>query len=118
MLVSRHAVLADDLNIDMLSTCAATANYQDLFNDFNLVQHVTSLSRVAESSLTLTDHIVSTSVVSMLNVKQALGLSDHHVQIADIDILLCRGLLWLFVGCIYFVNVVGMMFEVVYHVLL
>ena len=26
----------------------------------------------------------------MLNVKQALGLSDHHVQIADIDIIMQR----------------------------
>jgi len=33
------------------------------------------------------DDIVSSSVVSMLNVWQALGLSDHCVQIADIDII-------------------------------
>ena len=60
MLVSRHMVLAGDLNIDMLSTCAATTNHQDLFDDFNLVQHVSGPSRVTESSSSLIDHIVTT----------------------------------------------------------
>ena len=90
MLVSRHVVLADDLKINMLSNCAATTKYRDLLNDFNLVQHITGPSRVTESSSTLIDHIVSTSIASMLNVKQALGLSDHRVRIADIDIIMQR----------------------------
>ena len=48
---------------------------------------VTGPSRVTDTSSTLIDHIVSTPVVSMLSVKQAIGLSDHRVQIADIDVV-------------------------------
>ena len=90
LLVSRHVVLAGDLIIDMKSTCAATTNYQNLLSDFNLVQHVTGPSRVTDTSSTLIDHIVSTPIVSMLSVKQAIGLSDHCVQITDIDVVMQR----------------------------
>ena len=42
-----HVVLIGDLNIDMMSICAASYyyNYQNLLSDFNLIQHVTDLSR-------------------------------------------------------------------------
>lgn len=63
--------------------------YQNLLSDFNLVQHVTGPSRVTETS-TLIDHVVSIPVVSMLSEKQAFGLSDHHVQLVDIDVVMQR----------------------------
>lgn len=52
LLISHHVILAGDLNIDMLSTCA-TSNYQNLLSDikFNLVQHVINPSRLTELPL-------------------------------------------------------------------
>ena len=73
-----------------MNTCAATTNYKNLLSDFNLVQHVVGPSRVTDISSTLIDHVVSTPAVSVLSVKQAIGLSDHRVQIADIDVVVQR----------------------------
>ena len=45
---------------------------------------------MTDLSLTLIDHILCTSSISLLDVKQAIGLSDHRVQILDLDIVVQR----------------------------
>jgi len=60
-----------------MSDCADAVNYQHLLSDFHLVQHVTGPSRVTTSSSTLIDYIVCTSDISVLEVCQAIVLSDH-----------------------------------------
>ena len=89
-LCSRHIVLAGDLNINLMNDCSATANYQNILSDFQLTQFVPGPSRVTDLSSTLIDHILCTSSISVLDVKQAIGLSDHRVQILDLDIMVQR----------------------------
>lgn len=73
-----------------MSTWAAAIDYQNLLRNFSLVQHVTGPLRVINICSTLIDNIVSTPPGLVLSVKQAIELSDHCVQIADIDVALQR----------------------------
>jgi len=58
-----------------------------LLSDFSLIQHVVGPSRVTGTSSTLIDHIVRTPAISVLDVQQAIGLSDHRMQIAVMDVV-------------------------------
>ena len=87
LLCSRHVILAGAFNIDLMSNCTNIVNYQHVLCDFQLTQYVTGPSRVTEYSSTLIDHhIVGMSEISVSDIRQAIGLSDHQVQILDLDI--------------------------------
>lgn len=90
LLCSCHVILAGDINVNMMSDCAVSTNHLAMLNDFHLVQCVTGPSRVTDTSSTLIDHIVCTPAVLVLSVRQAIGVSDHRVQIANLDIIVQR----------------------------
>ena len=69
----------------MLSDGSYSVAYANLLADFYLVQHVVGPSRVAATSSTLIDHIVSSSQIPVLRSIQTCGLSDHKVQIVNLD---------------------------------
>ena len=81
-LCSHHIVLAGGLNMSDFST-------RTLF-DFQLTQFVPGPSRVTELSSTLIDRILCTSSISVLDVKQTIGISDHRVQVLDLNIVVQR----------------------------
>ena len=83
-------ILAGDVNIDLFVDSAATAAYNDFLNDFHLRQLMSEPSSVTDASATLIDHIICTAVLPVLGVQQAVGLSDHRVQIAHFDIVMQR----------------------------
>ena len=80
---SQYVILAGDINIDLLKS---QASYSDCLLDFQLVQLVQGSSRVSVLSSTLIDHILCSSNFKVIKVLQAIGVSDHHVQIAEFDI--------------------------------
>ena len=73
-----------------MSNCSSTVNYQNILSDFQLTQFVSGPSRVTELSSTLIDHILCTSSILVLDVKQAIGLSEHRVQILVLNIVVQR----------------------------
>ena len=87
---SQYVILAGDFNIDLLKSQAA---YSDCLVDFQLIQLVQGPSRVSVLSFALIDHILCSSNFKMLNVLQAIGVSDRRVQIAEFDIFVDRGVL-------------------------
>jgi len=76
--------MAGDLNIDLLSDDSySPANLNLLW--FYLTQHIVEASHVTDTSFTLIDHNISSSRISMLRSIQMTGLSDHKVQIMNLD---------------------------------
>ena len=90
LLSVRHVILAGDVNIDLFADSAAKAAYNDLLIDFRLRQLILEPSRVTDTSSTLIDHIICTVDLPVLDIQQAVGLSDHRVQIVDFDIVIQR----------------------------
>ena len=60
--------------------------YHDLLIDFQLVQHIQEPTRVSASSSTLIDHVMCSQDISVSNVTQATGVSDHRIQIVEFRI--------------------------------
>ena len=80
-------ITAGNLNANLLSDgghvhCAA---YTNSLANFYLTQHVMGPSRVTATSSTLIDHNVSSPQVSVLRSVQKCGLSEHRVQIVNLD---------------------------------
>ena len=83
--------MAGDFNINLLSTNdTVTREYADLLADFQLTQHIKDPTRISGSSATLIDHIISTSSLTVSNVYQASGISDHRMQVANFSISLMK----------------------------
>ena len=64
----------------------------NLLSDFNLVQHVsepTCVCSISRSAI-LIDHVISSEVLNVSLSTQAVGISDHRVQIVDLDVTVCR----------------------------
>ena len=78
-------IMAGDLNINLLSDDSYSTAYLNLLSDFYLAQHVVGASRVTDTSSTLIDHVIGSSSISMLRSIQMTGLSDHKVQIVNLD---------------------------------
>ena len=87
---SQYIVLAGDLNIDLLRQSKHHTDYVDCLTDFQLKQLITEPSRVCPLSSTLIDHIACSSKLSVCRVLQAIGVSDHRVQVVDLDVLVLR----------------------------
>ena len=78
-------VIAGDLNVDLLSGNGHSTACTNLLADFYLTQHVVGPSHMTATSSTLIDHIVSSSQVPVLRSIQTCGLSDHNMQIVNLD---------------------------------
>ena len=84
---AKYIMMAGDFNVDLLSTNnSVTLDYVNLLADFNLSQHIIKPSRVCNHSATLIDHIIGSSSLQVSGVGQAIGLSDHNVQLTDFNI--------------------------------
>ena len=90
LLSVRHVILAGDVNINLFADSAAKAGYNDLLINFRMRQLILEPSRVTDTSSILIDHIICTVHLPVLNIQQAVGLSDHRVQIVDFDIVIQR----------------------------
>ena len=82
----KHVILAGDFNIDLHNDSSITNRYVSLLSDYGLSQYILQPTRVSLQSSTLTDHVICTNDISVLNSSQAVGLSDHRVQLVDFDI--------------------------------
>ena len=86
--LSQHVkfiILVGDLNIDLLHDSSLKLDYLNLLSDFNLKQHVVELSCVCANFATLIDHVVSSAALSVVQSTQAVGVSDHRVQLVDFN---------------------------------
>jgi len=88
---SQYIVLAGDLNIDLLQQSNHHTNYIDCLNDFQLRQLFTEPSRVCPLSSTLIDHIACSSKLAVSRVLQTIGVSDHRIQVVEVDVQPLRG---------------------------
>ena len=83
---AKYIMMAGDFNVDLLSTNnSVTLDYVNLLADFNLSQHIIKPSRVCNHSATLID-IIGSNSLQVSGVGQAIGLSDHNVQLTDFNI--------------------------------
>ena len=78
-------IFVGDLNIDLFSSGGSSSRYDNLLADFYLTQHVVGASHATDTSSTLIDHIFACSHISVLRSTQTCGLSDHKVQIVNLD---------------------------------
>lgn len=87
---SVHVIIVGDLNVDLLKSSSAQAEYVNLFADFQFTQHITQPTRVTNLSATLIDHVLTSPPLNVIKYYQAVGLSDHRSQIAEIDIAVVK----------------------------
>ena len=80
---AKHIIIAGDFNIDILANSSTSIAYSNLLTDLQLFQHVSEPSRVTPVSSTLIDHFITTPKLKVNSVCQAVGLSDHLVQVVD-----------------------------------
>ena len=71
--------------MDILADSSASIEYKNLVADFHLIQHISEPSRVTPVSSTLIDHFITTPSLTVNSVYQAVGLSDHLLQVVDIS---------------------------------
>ena len=71
--------------MDILADSSASIEYKNLLADFHLIQHIFEPSRVTPVSSTLIDHFITTPSLTVNSVYQAVGLSDHLLQVVDIS---------------------------------
>ena len=60
--------------------------YRNLLNEFCLTQHISELIRVSYGFATLIDHISSSDQLPVIQLYQAVGLSDHYMQCVDFEV--------------------------------
>ena len=87
---SQYVIFAGDLNIDLMQSTNYQRKYIACLTDFQLVQLIAGPSRVCALSSTLIDHVVCSSSFAVTRVLQAIGVSDHHVQIVELDVSVLR----------------------------
>ena len=83
----KNVILAGDFNINLHNGSSITNRYVSLLSDYGLSQHILQPTRVSLQSSTLIDHVICTNDISVLSSLQAVGLSDHRVQLVDFDVL-------------------------------
>ena len=79
-------MVAGDFNVNLLVSRGASKEYLDLLSDYQLTQYIKKPTRICALSETLIDHIYGTKCLDVSNVTQALGISDHSMQVVDFDI--------------------------------
>ena len=72
--------LLGDLNINMANTnCTATKDFNWFLQSHNMMQHIKTSTRVAETSRTILDLIISTKFGKIQEVSTILStVSDHY----------------------------------------
>ena len=76
----RQILMMGDLNIDLFKDDIKQRKYKDILESFNLTQHVSSATRVANQSETLIDHVVSSSSVLLDQIVNSNEMfSDHNL---------------------------------------
>ena len=90
LLLNCHHIVIADLNVDLLTPTSASTAYAEFLTDYDLIQHISELTRIISSSATLIDHILATPCTVVPSVYQSVGLSDHMVQFFDIDLSVVR----------------------------
>jgi len=83
LLCTQHIIIAGDLNIDLLRDSALKNKYCDVLCDHHLTQLIDSPTRVTDYSATLIDNTLCTPDIPVCSVSQAVGLSDHRIQLVD-----------------------------------
>lgn len=86
LLHCQHIVIAGDSNVDLLTQSSTSSVYTEFLTDYHLVQHVLDPTRITSTSATLIDHIFTTPCVAVHSVYQSVGLSNHMLQFADVDL--------------------------------
>ena len=74
------------MSIDLLTSSSISAAYIEFLTDYHLVQHISEPTRITDTSATFIDHIITTPCIAVHSVYQSVGLSDHMVQFADVDL--------------------------------
>ena len=82
----KHVILAGNFNINLHNDSSITNRYVSLLSDYGLSQYILQPTQVSLQSSTLIDHVICTNDISVLNSSQAVGLTDHRVQLVDFDI--------------------------------
>ena len=80
----KYVLLAGDFNIDLLHASSQQEKYNNLLTDFQLVQHI---HQRADESIIFYTYIVLPEHFSVYSVSQAIGVSDHRIQIVNFDII-------------------------------
>ena len=83
----KNVILAGDFNIALRSDSSITNRYVSLLLDYGLSQYILQPTWVSLQFPTLIDHVICTNDISVLNSLQAVGLSDHRIQLVDFDVL-------------------------------
>ena len=84
LLHTNHIILAGDFNINLLGNSGPVIDYMNLLSDFGLLQHVSEPTCISKTSNTLIDHVISSTPLLATNSVQAVGISDHRIQIVDL----------------------------------
>ena len=88
--LTNYIVVVGDFNFDILSKSRVLSDYINTLSDFHFIQHVVDPTRVTSTSATLIDHVVTTPNLTVSRCYQAVGLSDHHCQILEVDVPVVR----------------------------
>ena len=86
LLCCQHVIIAGDLNVDLLTTTTNSTAYVEFLTGYHLVQHISRPTRITDTSATLIDHILTTPHVTVQFEYQSVGLSDHIIQFADVNL--------------------------------
>jgi len=82
---AQHVILAGDFYINLLSSSNIKSQYCDILTNFQATQHILEPSQVCNLFSTLIDHIITSNSLTVSNITQGVGLSDHRVQFVDIN---------------------------------
>ena len=82
-----RVIMCGDLNINCISESRALSKYTELLSDLGLAQRICLPTRIAGTSQTLIDHVLTKNVAGV-SFRLATHLSDHHA----VGLLLPRGI--------------------------
>jgi len=74
--ITKHVIVVGDFNINLLSTSKCSNDLKDILSDYSMVQHIATPTCITDTSVTLTDHAITTVNLNV-NCYQTLDLSDH-----------------------------------------
>ena len=85
-----NIIVAGDFNIDLIGDSGVKTRYLDLLSEFNLLPRIDGPSHVCGGLSSLIDHVLSSHCLTVSQSSQAVGVSDHHLQLVDFDIPVVR----------------------------
>jgi hypothetical protein len=76
-----------DLNIDLLGHSSEAVQYRHLLNAYGLSQCLTKPTRIARSSQTLIDHVITNNVMNVIMCNSYFAdVSDHNIITCSVDL--------------------------------